>query len=56
MAQHCAAEMLKAEEEPTQELRQVTPITADDVEQAEAVSDAVDDAIEKAAASLKKNG
>lgn len=44
----------KAEEEPTQELRQVTPITADDVEQAEPVSDAVDDAIEKAAASLKK--
>lgn len=44
----------KAEEEPTPELRLVTPITADEVEQAEAVSDAIDDAIEKAAASSKK--
>lgn len=36
------------------ELLQVAPITADDIEQAKAVSEAVDDAIEKAAAGSKK--
>lgn len=35
-------------------IRPVSPITADDIEQAESVSEAVDDAIEKAAAGSKK--
>ena len=47
--QHVTAKAAKPE------LLQVTPITEEDVKQAEAVSDAVNDAIEKAAAGSKKN-
>lgn len=46
--QHVTAKAAKPE------LLQVTPITEEDVKQAEAVSDAVNDAIEKAAAGSKK--